>query len=109
MVWTSSLEGLDAFINYLNDIQPPLSSLAIASFLDVNLSIINGKIITDLYTKATEIHRYLLHSSCHPTHTKRAIPLSLALRFRRIFFMRLQFVLWIWFFVNTTFKTETAG
>ena len=29
-------------------------------------------------------HQYLLQSSCHPKHTKRAIPFSLALRLRRI-------------------------
>ena len=42
----------------------------------------SGKITTDLYTKPTDKHQYLLHSSCHPKHTKRAIPF--ALRRRRI-------------------------
>ena len=37
-----------------------------------------------LYTKPTDKHQYLLHSSCHPIHSKRAIPFSLALRLRRI-------------------------
>ena len=53
-------------------------------FLDVNVSLINGKLTTDLYTKPTDKHQYLLQSSCHPKHTKRAIPFSLALRLRRI-------------------------
>ena len=53
-------------------------------FLDVNVSLINGKITTDLDTKPTDKHQYLLQSSCHPKHTKRAIPFSLALRLRRI-------------------------
>ena len=44
----------------------------------------NGNITTDLYTKTTDKHQYLLHSSCHPQHTKRAISFSLALRLRRI-------------------------
>ena len=35
-------------------------------------------------TKPTDKHQYLVHSSCHPIHTKCAIPLSLALRLRRI-------------------------
>ena len=43
-----------------------------------------GKIVTDLYTKPTNKHQYLLHSSCHPKHTKCAIPFSLALGLRRI-------------------------
>ena len=53
-------------------------------FLDVNVSLNNGKITTDLYTKPTDKHQYLLHCSCHPKHTKRVIPFSLALRLRRI-------------------------
>ena len=48
------------------------------------VSLINGEIVTDLYTKPTDKHQYLLHSSCHPLQTKRAIPFSLALRLRRI-------------------------
>ena len=32
--------------------------------------------MTDLYTKPTGKHQYLLQSSCHPLHTKRAIPFS---------------------------------
>ena len=43
------------------------------------------KIVTGLYTKPTDKHQYLLHSqSCHPLHTERAIPFSLAPRLRRI-------------------------
>ena len=38
-----------------------------------------------LYTKPTAEHQYrVLRSSCHPLHTKRAFPFSLALRIRRI-------------------------
>ena len=37
-----------------------------------------------LYTKPTAEHQYLLRSLCHPLHTKRAFPFSLALRIRRI-------------------------
>ena len=53
----------------------------IHSFLDVNVWIINGKIVTELYTKPTG--RHLLHSSCHPIHTNRAIPFSVPLQLRR--------------------------
>ena len=45
----------------------------------------NGKIKTDLYTKPTDTHHYLNWTSCHPCHTKGAIPYSLALRLRRIY------------------------
>ena len=48
------------------------------------VSVKDGSIETELYTKPTDKHQYLLVSSCHPQHTKRAIPFSLALRLRRI-------------------------
>ena len=35
-----------------------------------------------LYTKPKAEHQYLLRSSCHPLHTERAFPFSLALRVR---------------------------
>ena len=39
---------------------------------------------TDLYSKPTDKHQYLPHSSSHPHHTKKSVPHSLALRLRRI-------------------------
>ena len=48
------------------------------------VSLHNGTIETDLYTKPTDKHQHLHSSSCHPQHTKKAIPFSLALRLRRI-------------------------
>ena len=48
------------------------------------VSVKDASIETDLYTKPTDKHEYLLVSSCHPQHTKRAIPFSLALRLRHI-------------------------
>ena len=59
-------------------------SLTNVPFLDVMVSLNNGTIETDLYTKPTDKHQHLLNSSCHPQHTKKAIPFSLALRIRRI-------------------------
>ena len=90
MVWTYLLEDLDAFTTHLTGIHATIKSTWNRSFtsipfLDVNVSIINGKIITDLSTKPTDKHQHLLHSSCHTTHTERAILSSLDLRSRRIF------------------------
>ena len=53
-------------------------------FLDVPVIIKEGKIETDLYTKPTDTHQYLNWTSCHPRHTKTAIPYNLALRLRCI-------------------------
>ena len=88
VIWTRSVQDLNTFTSFLNDIHPTINSHAIIPshpyILDVNVSLHNGKIVTDLYTKPTDKHQYLLHSSCHPIQTKRAIPFSLALRLRRI-------------------------
>ena len=48
------------------------------------VSLHNGIIETDLFTKPTDKHQHLLNSSCHPHHTKKAILFSLALRLHRI-------------------------
>ena len=53
-------------------------------FLDVSMSIKNGKIETDLYRKPTDRNQYLLPSSCHPNDCIRNIPFSLALRIVKI-------------------------
>ena len=90
MIWTHTEDELRTFITYLNNIHPtikftsshPATSI---SFLDVKVSLSQfGMVETDLSTKPTDKHQYLLQSSCHPLHTKRAIPFSLALRLRRI-------------------------
>ena len=89
MIWTHGEEKLDAFINHLNSIYPTIKftserSTTLVSFLDVNIQLENNKIQIDLFCKPTDKHRYLLHSSSHPFHTKRSIPYSLAIRLRRI-------------------------
>ena len=91
MIWTHSVDDLHAFTSYPNSIHSTIKfasnySFTYIPFLDVNVSVNYGNITTDLYTKTTDKHQYLLQSSCHPQpqHTKRAIPFSLALRLRRI-------------------------
>ena len=49
------------------------------SFLDTSCSIVDGKIVTDLYRKPTDRNTYLLPSSCHLSHTTNSIPYSMAL------------------------------
>ena len=89
MIWTAGLDNLKIFNDYLNNIHPTIKftsshSSTNVSFLDVNVSLTNaGNISTDLYTKPDK-HQHLLYSSCHPLHTKNAIPFSLAPRLRRI-------------------------
>ena len=83
MIWIHSVDDLHAFNSYLNSIHPTIKftfnySFASIPFLYVNvfLSITLTAISRLTFTlKATDKHQYLLHSSCHPQHTKRAIPL----------------------------------
>ena len=89
MIWTAGPEKLKVFVDYLNNLHSTIKFTCSHSpsdipFLDVMLSVNDGSIETDLYTIPTDKHQYLLVSSCHPQHTKRGIPFSLALRLRRI-------------------------
>ena len=89
MIWTEGSDRLKIFVDYLNNIHPTIKftsshSLTNVPFLDVMVSLHNGIIETDLFTKPTDKHQHLLSSSYHPHHTKKAIPFSLALRLRRI-------------------------
>ena len=43
-----------------------------------------GRLTTDLFTKPTNTHQYLHKLSCHPPHCKSTIAYSQALRLRRI-------------------------
>ena len=54
------------------------------NFLDVNVVLRNGIVSTDLYSKPTDKHQYLFHTSCHPNSCKKGIPFGQALRIRRI-------------------------
>ena len=54
------------------------------NFLDCTVRIKNGEFETELYTKETDAHLYLLSSSCHPKHTIKAIPKGQFIRIRRI-------------------------
>ena len=88
MIWTEGPEKLKIFVDYLNNLHSTIKFTCSHSptniLLDVMVSIKDGFIEADLYTKPTDKHQYLLISSCHPQHTKRSIPYSLALRLRRI-------------------------
>ena len=50
------------------------------NFLDIQLKIVNDALVFDIYYKPTNSFNYLTYSSCHPSHTKNNIALSLAKR-----------------------------
>ena len=90
MVWTHGEDKIEDFINCINSLHSTIKfthefSKSHISFLDVTVSLDNNnKISTGLFVKSTDTHQYLLHTSCHPSHIKKFIPFSLALRIRRI-------------------------
>ena len=53
-------------------------------FLVKTVKIQNGKLIVDLFKKATDRNQYLLTNSIHPPECFKSIPFSLALRINRI-------------------------
>ena len=88
-IWTHGTQELDSFLNELNKFHPNLSftyetSEERVNFLDLNVSIRNGAISTDLYIKPTDGHQYLHYKSSHPEHIKNSIPYSQALGSSRI-------------------------
>ena len=54
------------------------------AYLDVQASIQEDRIVTDLYEKPTNTHQYLLLSSNHPSHVHRNLPYGLGIRIRTI-------------------------
>ena len=71
VIWTEGPDNLQIFIDYLNSIHPTIKftsshSYSCVPFLDVNVSLNNGIIETDLYSKPTDKHQHLLYTSCHP-------------------------------------------
>ena len=89
LIWRHGEDRLREFIDALNQAHHSIKFTAewsekTVSFLDVRVVKEGKEIITDLFTKPTDTHQLLHHSSCHPGHTKRGIPYSQALRIRRI-------------------------
>ena len=54
------------------------------NFLDVTISLNDGKLSTSLYTKPTNDHLYLNWKSCHPQHILKNIPKGQFIRIKRI-------------------------
>ena len=72
---SSTREELTQFITAINSFHPARkifdTSLA---FLDIKISIEGNDLCTSVYSKPTDSHSYLLHSSSHPSHDKNSIP-----------------------------------
>ena len=81
--WTGSFRQLVNFIKAFNVFGIPYGIFFdkhhfgdTVNFLDTTVSNATGVIITDLYCKPTDAHRYLHRRSFHPQHTFSGIPFS---------------------------------
>ena len=88
-IWEHGEESLEKFLNKLNSFHPTIKFTAQYSketinFLEVNIRLGGGELMTDLFVEPTDIHQFLDPSSSHPYHCKRGIPYSQALRLNRI-------------------------
>lgn len=89
IIWTHGEDELRYFINKYNQAHPtikftPVYSSTSVNFLDVTVTIDNGKLTTKLYRKPSDRQQYLHYRSDHPRHCKNSIPYSQAHRFKRI-------------------------
>ena len=77
-IWTHEEEKLQLFLTDINNCNPhiKLSNKKHISFMDLKVSLCDGKLTTNLYVKPTDRHRYLYYTSAHPNHTKRSIVYS---------------------------------
>ena len=54
------------------------------NFLDLNIKLIDGELITDLFVERADTHQFLDPTSSHPYYCKEGIPYSQPLRLNRI-------------------------
>ena len=80
-MWTHGEEKITVFLNSLNEFNPCIkftyeSDKESIVFLDIKVSLRNGKVFTDLYVQLTDRHQYL--HICLLTHTtlKSQLPLA---------------------------------
>lgn len=85
IIWNQEILDLEAFHELLNIIDHEIKftveeSQHDISLLDICITHEGESLSTDIYYKPTDTHQYLHFNSCHPRHTKRAIPYNLARR-----------------------------
>ena len=89
MIWQHVEDELKIYLKKLNNFHPSINftceySREKVNYLDVQVIVREGKLITDLHVKQTDSHQYLDPSSCHPYHCTKSIHYSQALRTNRI-------------------------
>ena len=77
------------FHKSINELDPDLKFIfekltTDINFLDINIKFVDNQLHFDIYHRPTNSFSYLKHNSCHPSHTKNNISLSLVRRIIRI-------------------------
>ena len=80
-IWTHGEEEREIFLKSLNEFDPCItftyeSNKESIAFLDIKVSLRNGKVFTDVYVKSTDGHQYLHYLSAHPTALKSQLSLA---------------------------------
>ena len=87
-IWLYGEDSLLKFFEHANNCHPDIRfTYAFGKsvpYLDTSISIGGQHISTDLFTKPTDTHQYLLPSSDHPPHVHRNLPYGLAIRIHAI-------------------------
>jgi hypothetical protein len=89
LIWNGDLSLINQFVYFVNILDPSLKfTVEIGGkslkFMDLLITLENGKLETTVYSKPTDGHLYIHHDSCHPKSTKLAVQKSVALRLKII-------------------------
>ena len=84
-LWTQGQSKLIDFTEFINSLYPTIKFTLVYSptslnVLDLTLNLVEGYIQTDIYSKPTDNHIYLLRKKAHPAHCTKAIPFGIATR-----------------------------
>ena len=90
MIWQHGEDELKIFLEKLNYFHPSIKftceySREKVNYLEVQVIVREGKLITNLNINQTDTHQYLDPSSCYPYHCTKSISYSQALSINRIF------------------------
>ena len=77
-IWSHGEQELEIFLKNLKNFTPNLSFTHEAGkncipFLYLKVTVIDGKLETEMYIKSTDCHQYLNYLSFHLEHTKSSI------------------------------------
>ena len=88
-IWAHGEEQLKIFLNSLNEFDPYIkftyeSNKESIAFLDIKVSLRNGKVFTISGINPTDCHQYLHYLSVHPYHTKKSVVFSQTLQISKL-------------------------